>query len=200
VRVVAGRLGGRALKAPAGDATRPTGARVKEALFSILGDVRGARVLDLYAGSGALGIEALSRGAASVVFVEVERPALACLRENLTRLGLQGQAQVLPLRVEAVRAKLVARGPFDLVLCDPPWRDVQRARAELEALVVAGAVAPGARVALEHSAKSPPSPPNADTRQKGALCAIDQRHWGDTGVTFFSLEPGPADVPGPFEA
>jgi 16S rRNA (guanine966-N2)-methyltransferase len=199
VRVVAGRLGGRALKAPAGDATRPTGARVKEALFSILSDVRGARVLDLYAGSGALGIEALSRGAARVVFVEAGRSALACLRENLTGLGLLGQAEVLALRVEAARSRLAARGPFDLVLCDPPWRDVQRARAELEVLVAAGAFAPHARVAIEHSVKSPPSLPNADTGQKSALCEVDQRHWGDTGVTFFSLEPGPADVPGPFE-
>ncbi|HKY40065.1 MAG TPA: 16S rRNA (guanine(966)-N(2))-methyltransferase RsmD [Polyangiaceae bacterium] len=200
MRVVAGRLGGRPLKAPAGDATRPTGARVKEALFSILSNVRGARVLDLYAGSGALGIEALSRGAARAVFVEADRPALACLRENLTRLGLDGQTEVLPLRVEAARAKLVARGPFDLVLCDPPWRDVKRARGELEALVAAGALAPHARVALEHSAKFPPSLPNADTVQSGALCTIDQRQWGDTGVTFFSLELGPADVPGTSEA
>jgi 16S rRNA (guanine966-N2)-methyltransferase len=200
VRVVAGRLGGRTLSAPVGDATRPTGARVKEALFSILNDVQGARVLDLYAGSGALGIEALSRGAASVVFVEAERSALTCLRENLSRLGLQEQAEVLAQRVEAARAKLVARGPFDLVLCDPPWRDVQRARAELEALAGAGALAPSARVALEHSVKSPPSAPNADTGQNSALCAVDQRHWGDTGVTFFNLKARPADVPVPSEA
>ena len=110
VRVVAGRLRGRGLSAPAGDATRPTGARVKEALFSILGDVTGARVLDLYAGSGALGIEALSRGAASGVFVESARPALACLRENLTKLGLDDVATTLPVwsSTNVVRGK-------------PPW-------------------------------------------------------------------------------
>jgi 16S rRNA (guanine966-N2)-methyltransferase len=188
------------LKAPAGDATRPTGARVKEALFSILSDVHGARVLDLYAGSGALGIEALSRGAARVVFVEAQRPALACLRENLTRLGLEGQTEVLPVRVETVQSKLAARGPFDLVLCDPPWRDAQRAFAELEGLAAAGVFSPNARVALEHSAKAPPCPPHADAGQKSALCEVDQRHWGDTAVTFFRLEAEPADVPGPSQA
>jgi 16S rRNA (guanine966-N2)-methyltransferase len=196
MRVIAGRLGGRGLKAPPGDATRPTGARVKEALFSILDDLRGMRVLDLYAGSGALGIEALSRGAAHALFVEAARPALSCLRDNLHKLSLESQTEVLPLRVETARAKLVARGPFDLVLCDPPWRDVQSALAELEALAVAGALATGARVALEHSAKSPPSGQNPDTGQSRGLCAFDQRHWGDTGVTLFRLETGPADVPG----
>jgi hypothetical protein len=102
--VIAGQLRGRAISAPAGDATRPTGARVKEALFSILGDVSGARVLDLYAGSGALGIEALSRGASAAVFVEAARPALACLRENLTKLGLDSVATTLPCASRARRA------------------------------------------------------------------------------------------------
>jgi 16S rRNA (guanine966-N2)-methyltransferase len=172
---------------------------VKEALFSVLSDVTGARVLDLYAGSGALGIEALSRGAARAVFVEATRSALACLRENLLNLALAGQADVLPLRVEAARAKLVARGPFDLVLCDPPWRDVPHALAELEGLARAGALARGARVALEHSAKAPPPARNPDTGRPSALYAYDQRQWGDTGMTLFRVEAGPADVPGPTE-
>ena len=187
MRVVAGRLRGRPLKAPAGDATRPTGARVKEALFSILADVSEARVLDLFSGSGALGIEALSRGARSAVFVESARPALACLRENLTTLGLNDSAHVLPVRVEAALAQLRRLGPFDLVLCDPPWRDAQAAWRGLEELAAAGLFAPDARVVLEHAAKDPPAPPEG----AGRLRRYDERRWGDTAVSLFE----PADAP-----
>lgn len=191
MRVIAGRLGGRTLTAPAGDATRPTGARVKEALFSILGDVSGLRVLDLYAGSGALGIEALSRGASFAVFVEAARPALASLRDNLSKLGLDAEVLVLPLRVSAARAQLARHAPIDLLLCDPPWKDVASARAELEQLAGAGLLAQGARVVLEHAAKGPPS------ELAGSLLkVVDQRRWGDTGVTIY--EPaGVPDAPSP---
>jgi 16S rRNA (guanine(966)-N(2))-methyltransferase RsmD len=181
MRVVAGRLRGRALKAPPGDRTRPTGARVKEALFSILADVQGFGVLDLYAGSGALGIEALSRGAARAVFVEEARPALACLRENLSALGLVGEAQVIASRVQSARSALARHGPFDLVLCDPPWRDLPSALIELEALARSGLFAPEARIALEHSAKDPLSlPPTSN------LLIHDTRMWGDTAITFLT--------------
>jgi len=186
MRVVAGRLGGRTLAAPAGDATRPTGARVKEALFSILADVSALRVLDLYAGSGALGIEALSRGAAFAVFVESARPAQQCLRDNLAKLGLEKDSLALSLRVAAARTQLTKLGPFGLVLCDPPWKDIEAAREELELLAGAGLLAPGARIALEHSAKAPPAEP-AGAR----LRVVDQRRWGDTAVTFYE----PAGVP-----
>ena len=181
MRVIAGHLRGRAISAPAGDATRPTGARVKEALFSILGDVSGARVLDLYAGSGALGIEALSRGASAAVFVEAARPALACLRENLTKLGLDSVATTLPLRVESAAGKLGRHAPFELVLCDPPWRDVRAAREQLEALANAGLFAVGARIVLEHAAIDPPPAPEGTSR----LRVCDERRWGDTAVTLF---------------
>jgi 16S rRNA (guanine966-N2)-methyltransferase len=144
-------------------------------------------VLDLYAGSGALGIEALSRGASSAVFVESARPALACLSENLRKLGLESVSSVLRLRVESAAGQLRKFGPFELVLCDPPWRDVEGARRELEALASAGLLAAGARVVLEHAAKDPPATPQS-TR---LLRVYDERRWGDTAVTF--LEP--ADVP-----
>ena len=98
MRVVAGELRGRRLVAPSGDATRPTADRVREALFSILGDVSGARVLDLYAGSGALGIEALSRGAAAATFVDSSQEAVAAIRRNLSELGLEAVVQCLPRR------------------------------------------------------------------------------------------------------
>jgi 16S rRNA (guanine966-N2)-methyltransferase len=193
--VIAGRLGGRSLKAPAGDATRPTSARVKEALFSILGDLAGFKILDLYAGSGALGIEALSRGAAHAVFVESARAALICLRENLTKLGLSERAKVLPARVEALKGQLVSLAPFDLVLCDPPWRDAARALEALDGLAGLGIFSPGARIVLEHAAKDSPVPQGG----VGALVVRDQRRWGDTAVTVLGLdggESGPAGAPG----
>lgn len=187
MRVIAGQLRGRPLSAPRGDATRPTGSRVKEALFSILANVSEQRVLDLYAGSGALGIEALSRGAAHAVFVEAARPALACLRDNLTKLRLDATSTTLPLQVAAARPRLVGLGPFDLVLCDPPWKDVEAARQELEQLTLAGVIAIGGRVVLEHSAKAPPAEPPGSR-----LELVDQRRWGDTAVTIYE----PAGVPG----
>ncbi len=193
MRVVAGQHRGRNLKAPPGDATRPTGARVKEALFSILGNVEGERVLDAYAGSGALGIEALSRGASFAAFVESARPALTCLRDNLSALALTGAARVLPLRAETALAQLEPHAPFDLVLCDPPWREAKAARELLERWASAGLFAAQARVVLEHSAKDPQPPPLSES----PLQILDARRWGDTAVTIFGLKSSPADVPGP---
>jgi 16S rRNA (guanine966-N2)-methyltransferase len=119
VRVVAGELRGRRLVAPHGDATRPTADRVREALFSILGDVSDLRVLDLFAGSGALGIEALSRGAASAEFVDSSHTAVAAVRRNLAELGLEAPVQ----RRDAFAYLAAAAGgrPFDLVFVDPPY-------------------------------------------------------------------------------
>ena len=119
MRVVAGELKGRQLRAPGGGRTRPTGDKVREALFSIIGEVSGARVLDLFAGSGALGIEALSRGAAEAVFVDKGGPAVAAIKRNLADLGLEAEVY----RREARRFLKAAQGepPFDLVFCDPPY-------------------------------------------------------------------------------
>jgi 16S rRNA (guanine966-N2)-methyltransferase len=124
VRVVAGELRGRKLVAPPGDATRPTADRVREALFSILGDISGARVLDLYAGSGALGIEALSRGAATAVFVDSSQAAVTAIRRNLAELGLEAPVQ----RRDALAylAAAAAGDPFDLVFADPPYDSALR--------------------------------------------------------------------------
>lgn len=192
MRVIAGALRGRALTAPAGDATRPTGARVREALFSILADVSQQQVLDLFAGSGALGIEALSRGARSAVFVESARPALVCLRENIDKLALSAAATVLGRRVEGAATELRRFAPFDLVFCDPPWRDIDAAADALSALCRAGLFASGARVVLEHAAKQPPP-----ALEPSLLRVFDQRRWGDTAVTLFEAVTGPADAPGP---
>jgi 16S rRNA (guanine966-N2)-methyltransferase len=120
VRVVAGELRGRKIDAPPGRDTRPTTDKVREALFNALGSldlVRDAVVVDLFAGSGALGIEALSRGAAEVIFVERDRTALQTLRSNLATLGLEGRSRVVQGDVLAT----VSRFPADLVLADPPY-------------------------------------------------------------------------------
>jgi 16S rRNA (guanine966-N2)-methyltransferase len=122
VRVVAGEFRGRRLAAPRGARTRPTADRVREALFSMLGDVSGARVLDLYAGSGALGIEALSRGAGSAVFVERNARAAAVIERNLASLGLEQKV----VRDDAMRFLARAGGTFDLVFCDPPYDSASR--------------------------------------------------------------------------
>lgn len=184
MRVIAGELGGRRLAAPAGDRTRPTIDRVREALFSVLGSVAGDRVLDLFAGSGALGIEALSRGAQHAVFVESWRVAAATLDANLTSLGLRARADVLRLRVEAAQRELIARGPFDLVFCDPPWPDIGKVTPALAELLRAPILAPGARVVLEHPARAP-----FELAGSPELTALTQRAWGDTGVTVLQRQP-----------
>ncbi|MGD9123461.1 MAG: 16S rRNA (guanine(966)-N(2))-methyltransferase RsmD, partial [Desulfarculaceae bacterium] len=121
MRISGGQWRGRRLKTPPGVATRPTSGKVKEALFNILGPVvSGARVADLFAGSGALGLEALSRGAAFCLFVEKNKSALKALEDNLATLAGGKQAQVLA--VDAIRSqRLKERGPFSLILADPPY-------------------------------------------------------------------------------
>lgn len=180
MRVVAGRLRGRRLVAPRGDKTRPTADRVKEALFSVLGSLDGDVVLDLFAGTGALGIEALSRGAARAVFVEVAAPAVAALRENLRALALDADvARVVASRVERAAAALRELGPFDLALVDPPYAQVSLAARALDELQLAGAFREGACAVLEHAAADEPS--LGDGWEAG-----DRRRYGDTGLSFFT--------------
>ena len=172
MRVVAGRFGGRRLSAPPGRATRPTSDRVREALFSILGPLDGAVVLDLYAGSGALGIEALSRGARHAVFVERDARAAAVVRSNLEALGVTAdEAEVRRADVLADLRDARERGEtYSLVLCDPPYRHAAGLGEPLtEALgpVLAG----DARVVTESDRRTP-MPLN--------LPLIDERRYGDT--------------------
>lgn len=119
MRVVSGELRGRRIESPPGDATRPTTDKVREAVFNALGSlgvVEGAEVLDLFAGTGAMGIEALSRGAARCSFVENDRAAVAVLRRNIDALGLGGRADVV-----VSDARTACRGRWDLVIADPPY-------------------------------------------------------------------------------
>jgi 16S rRNA (guanine(966)-N(2))-methyltransferase RsmD len=184
VRVIAGRLGGRELRAPKGRSTRPTTDRVREALFSVLGDISGARVLDLFAGSGALGIEALSRGAAHASFVESSESALATLRENLARLGLEGSAVVIRAPVERSRRALLAHGPFDLVFCDPPWAELSAALRSATKLLDATLLAPGATLVVEHPTREP-----VELVGRAGLRLESRRTWGDTSVSIY-VAPG----------
>ena len=189
MRIVAGALRGRELQTPAGGTTRPTAARAREALFAILADVSEARVLDLYAGSGALGLEALSRGAEQLVLVESSKAAQRAIRQNLASLGVESRASLLPLRAEASLRALerAARGPFSLVFADPPWADAQAALEVLEKLASSSLLAPAARLVLEHAARTPP------TQKPGSrLLCTDTRRWGDTAVSLFEVIEVPA--------
>jgi 16S rRNA (guanine966-N2)-methyltransferase len=175
VRVVAGALKSRALKAPKGDATRPTSDRVRESLFAVLGDVSGIAVLDLYAGSGALAIEAISRGATRAVCVEMARPALAIIRDNVASLDLQSRVTVVARRVEECAPQLAPHGPFDLVLADPPYADVPSGDLARD---LAPLIARGAELFVEDAARDA-APVLA------GLVHEDDRRWGDTAAAFY---------------
>lgn len=122
-RVIAGTAGGRRLKVPEGEETRPTMDRTKEALFGIIQfELDGVSFLDLFAGSGGIGIEALSRGASSCDFVESGREALSCIRANLSALSMQDRAKVWPMSVERAMKEMAAKGrKFDIIFLDPPY-------------------------------------------------------------------------------
>ena len=167
-RIVAGAAGGRRLTVPPAG-TRPTSERVREALFSAVEaamELAGASVLDLYAGSGALGLEALSRGAARVGFVESDGGALAVLRRNVAAVGMPG-TRVVPGRVRSVLDR-GADHPYDLVLADPPYAVPEtELRAVLAALAVGGWTEAGSLVVVERDRRSPETewpPPLAGTR------------------------------------
>ncbi|HEY3009826.1 MAG TPA: 16S rRNA (guanine(966)-N(2))-methyltransferase RsmD [Micromonosporaceae bacterium] len=157
-RIVAGMLGGRRIAAPPGRHTRPTSDRVREALFSALEaltDLRGARVADLYAGSGAVGLEAYSRGASHVLLVESDPRAGAVARANIAALGATG-VRLLTGRVAQVLAAGPADGAYDVVFADPPYDEPdEEITAMLGALVGGGWLAADAVVVVERSSRSP---------------------------------------------
>jgi len=153
MRVIAGTAKGRRLRVPAGLQVRPSGARLRESAFGILehrGAIAGARVLDLFAGTGALGIEALSRGARALVAVEQDRSVAALLRDNVAHAGFADCTQIHVQPVLAALARLSPDSPFDLVLVDPPYREGLVAPV-LEVLGARGLVAPDGFVLVEHA-------------------------------------------------
>jgi 16S rRNA (guanine966-N2)-methyltransferase len=176
VRIVAGSRKGHRIDAPKGVVTRPTGDRVREALFSILGPVEDARVLDLFAGSGALGLEALSRGARSCVFVDRDRQAARVIHSNLEKLRLTGAVVVTSDVAAALRDERDRGRRYDLVLADPPyedWGEHEVALAELLPSVLAD----DALVAVETSERVEPALP---------LDPVTTRRYGSARMTVFS--------------
>lgn len=187
MRITGGTLGGRRLAA-APPGVRPTADRVREAWFARLGDLEGARVLDLYAGTGALGIEALSRGAARVVFVERARASLAVLTRNLDALALRDATRVVRGEVRSALRRLARDAErFDLVLADPPY--AERDLAEPLALLgVGGLMAPGAALVVERSRRHPlPAVPGLVSQQT--------RRYGDTELEWLTWSEGAGAPP-----
>lgn len=169
MRVIAGRYKGRRLQAPPGRDTRPTSDRVREALFSMLGDVEGERVLDVFAGSGALAIEALSRGAASAVLVEQDRRVVDVLRANLEPLE---DADARVVQAEALAWLRRAEGDFDLVFLDPPYSSARTLAGPLHRALPAH-LSPNARIVTESDKRDP---------LVLALPLLTERTYGDTRI------------------
>lgn len=190
-RVIAGTAGGRRLKVPDGRNTRPTADRVKEAMFSTLGDVDGAVVLDLFAGTGGLGIEALSRGAQRAVFVESDRRTLQVLRQNLATAGMEDRARVVPSAAGQF-VRLPSGGPFDLVLADPPYdMAIDTLHLLLAQLREAEALHRHARVVLERAAGEEGAVPRFLSHDK-------DRNYGETVLRYYTHVPdGVAGAPDP---
>jgi 16S rRNA (guanine966-N2)-methyltransferase len=156
MRVIAGRLGGRRLTAPTGQTTRPTSDRVREALFALLGGVGSATVLDLFAGAGGLGIEAISRGAERAVFVERDAAAVRALRANLAALRIAGSEGEVRRAgaLAALRSASRREETYDLVFIDPPYSRARDLGTELSA-ALPGVLGPAARVAVESDRRAP---------------------------------------------
>lgn len=177
-RIIAGTARGRALAAPPGEATRPTSDKVRGAVFNVLGQFfDGGEVLDLYAGTGALALEALSRGCARAVCVEADRRAADVLARNAEACGFAGRVEIVRARLPEALAR-VGRGRFALAFVDPPYADgPEPVLARLDA-----ALAPGGIAVAEHDAKRPPA------ERYGALARMDQRAYGGTGISIYRRE------------
>lgn len=176
MRIVAGERRGAKIAAPKGQATRPTSDRAREAAYNLIGPVAGAQVLDLFAGSGAMGLEALSRGARRCVFVESERAACRVIEHNLARLRLTGAVVFGKDALQALREERAAGHVYDLVLADPPygaWSDLQAPLAE----AIPPLLAPAGLLVVETSARVEPELP---------LDLVTSRRYGSARITLFS--------------
>ncbi|HWQ24616.1 MAG TPA: 16S rRNA (guanine(966)-N(2))-methyltransferase RsmD [Gaiellaceae bacterium] len=175
MRIVAGSRRGQRIEAPRGAVTRPTSDRVREAAFALIGPLEGASVLDLFAGSGALGLEALSRGAASCLFVERDRAACRVVEENLARLGLPGGRVRRADAIQALRSEARAGRRYELVLVDPPYEEWARYERPLGRLLPA-VLADRALVLVETEARVEPALP---------LDLVTTRRYGSARLTLF---------------
>ncbi|WP_213455390.1 16S rRNA (guanine(966)-N(2))-methyltransferase RsmD [Rhizomonospora bruguierae] len=181
-RIVAGTLGGRRIAAPPGGRTRPTSDRVREALFSALDaitDLAGARVADLYAGSGAVGLEALSRGADHVLLVENDSRAARVIRQNIADLGARERARLVTGTVAQALAAGPEDGPYDVIFADPPYAVPEgELTGMLAALVGGGWLGPEAVVVLERSSRTP-----GPTWVPG-ITGLRSRRYGETSLWY----------------
>jgi 16S rRNA (guanine(966)-N(2))-methyltransferase RsmD len=178
MRIVAGRLKGRRLNGPAGAGVRPTSDGLRETLFNVLGtQVDGTRVLDGFAGTGAVGLEALSRGATRATFVEKDRRALAVIRQNIDACGVAADCDVIPADLLTLGQRGPGLGPFDFVFLDPPYEE-----PAVDAVVTSAAawVSPGGILVLEHSKR------RASPEQAGALVRYRILQAGDSALSFYS--------------
>lgn len=196
IRLIGGQLGGRVLRVPPGSTVRPTPDRVRESLFSALGDVWGGRsVLDLYAGSGCLAFESLSRGAARATLVERDPRVVRVLADNAATLGVADRVQIVRAEARRALARFARAGVrFDAVWLDPPYAGDELPYA-LATLPRAGLLAPGALVIAEHPAKAAlpemPSPGLVlPSPVLPRLVPVDARRYGDTAVTVYRFEEG----------
>ncbi len=182
MRVIAGEAKGRRLKAPKGRELRPTGDRVKEALFNILPhDLSGQRVLDLFAGTGNLSLEALSRGAEEAVLVDISRDAVQVIEENLRALKFAAKSHVLTAPVfKSMRMLSRKQERFDLIFIDPPY-DKELVGETLKTIAAEGLLAESGVVVAEHSVREKVQ------ERYGALVLSDQRRYGDTMLSFYAL-------------
>ncbi len=182
MRIIGGEARSRVIDAPKGMDTRPTQDKVRESLFNILQwEIQGKTVLDLFAGSGALGLEALSRGAEYAVFVDASLKAAKVIQENVNRLGFQGKARVIrdDWKSAVGYQAYYDRNVFELVFLDPPYRMTNT--GEMCGYMLSyGILAPHALIVVEHAWETPPRP--ADD-----FWVADVRRYGDTGITFFKL-------------
>jgi 16S rRNA (guanine966-N2)-methyltransferase len=187
MRIISGSAGGRRLHTPKDRRIRPTSDRVKEALFNILtvllGSFSGVRVLDIFAGTGNLGIETLSRGASAAVFIDDSREAALLVQRNLEMTGLAGRGMVVQKEALAALKQLAETGnPFDLVFLDPPYR-LGLSAAVLSFLPESGLIGEGSVVVAEAASRE-------DLPETfGALHRFDQRRYGDTALAFYRLNP-----------
>lgn len=178
MRVIAGSAGGRQLKGPPRSGVRPTTDQVREAIFQVL-DSHGydvSRVLDLYSGTGALGIEALSRGADSCHFVEADSKASEVVRENLERTRLIDRGKVYPLTVARALSRL--SGPYDLIVADPPY-EYDRAERELSEVIEKGLLAEGGTLVVEHSKR------HDWPDELAGVPRVFNRRYGDTCISLY---------------
>ena len=175
LRLIAGRYGGRALDAPSGTRTHPMSERVRNALFnSIAADLDGAVVLDAFAGTGALGLEALSRGAAQVTFVERDRVARSCINNNITTLDVEKQTTVIGSSVTSWIESRRDDAKFDIIFADPPYHDEQFSTVRrLFALLK-----PGALMVLSHTGRG-------EVPIQDEIVVVDNRSYGTAHLTFF---------------